>query len=686
MPRDLIPGAESSVTPATQTGGAVSWLQGTLPQQPRDTGTERDPIPIAKLQDGPARWIPGTARVPVRNVARFIRGGSINFVSYAAHDRCSRSLLWYFDDEPIRFVEQAPPPDLGTPAAEDAAVLPTGVKFRTFGTESVPQDRGLRFQTPGNEGAAVAADLFTGSPANPLFRRVVFGFGETSLALDSATLFFSSDTHTGSGPGPNLANPGNYHLVLRTDGRVLHFPLFSTDTTEPHLMSAPDAATANRILGLGTRYRGNADIALVNHSEWTVSYDDGTPDYRRVFETSAPVPLRILVPAPGERVRRVASSIPLIRIVEYLAADGVPAPTLLEVANTPPQDDEDDGQVWNSRCRGRGLSYFHIELRQRAGDPEFWNPGQIPDIQVELEGLVYGVPGDPTPRHRRDAASFGFWFLTRRMKVPLSEINVGSFLRARAICVQPFHTFLQQKFLDDGHVADDIRYPMDGILYGEDTPTAVLREIGKHMCGGIFLENGKFTFYAGHEQPVVLTITDDDLIGEPQISRVRNDLPGINGLRFSIAQDRADDYRPKVCNPAKILTPLPDRIMDGGKLSYCRSQVKAGHLAHLALRKELANLRADITVPEVLQGRSTFLQLRSAVEFVSRRRGIAARMIVDTADHEREGTNNLGLAEDNDWRLRWVAPVLSRGSVAAGATSTAPDRPAGTPDESELTI
>ena len=685
MPRDLIPGADSSVTPATQTGGAVSWLQGTLPRQPGETGTERDPIPPAKLQDGPARWVPGTARVPLRIVARFIRGGSIHLVGYAAHDRCSRSLLWYFDDQPIRFAVEPPQVDLGTTETQ----LPRGVKFRTNVTAAYVGS-GLRFFPPG--GQSVPAGLFTGSVSNPIFRRAVFGFNNRSTGLDSLQLIFSSDTQTGSGAGPHLDTPGNYHLVLRARGLTTYWPLFPSDTQEPHLAGPPETVGGRRqvedwlLREIGTGFAGTGQIALVNHTEWPIQKDDGTPDYQRVWEGFNPSELRTLVPAPGERVRRVASRVPLIRIVEYLAADGGQNASILNVFNVPPQDDEDDGQVWNPRCRGRGLSYFHIELTQGTLEEPLWNPGHIPDIQVELEGLVYGVPGDPIPRHRRDAASFGFWFLTRRMGVTLDEINVGSFLRARAICVQPFHTFLQQKFLDDGHVADDIRYPMDGILYADDTPTQVLREIGKHMCGGIFLENGLFTFYAGHEQPVVLTITDDDLIGEPQISRVRNDLPGINGLRFAIAQDRADDYRPKVCNPAKIQTPLPDRIMDGGKLSYCRSQVKAGHLAHLALSKELANLRADVTVPEVLQGRSTFLQLRSAVQFISRRRGIAARMIVDTADHEREGTNDLGLAEDNDWRLRFVAPVLSRGSVAAGATSTAPDRPAGTPDESELTV
>ena len=321
-------------------------------------------------------------------------------------------------------------------------------------------------------------------------------------------------------------------------------------------------------------------------------------------------------------------TVPAFKITEYFAADGTDGARIREIA----AEGGDGGATqsndlaWTTEHQLNGISYVLIELEQppyeetsegvsnrlfnRIPDIEFLVRGiKIPQIQSgfntgESRTLLNESPTSIIPAHwTEDAAELRYWWLTRRRKIPLTDIEANFFFAAHAKCRERIRLNRQSGYSDDYPDAVS-RYTINGVLNADDRVDAVEKQFDLCWQGSVVEWGGQFLFRPGSQRSVRVTITPDDIIDHPVI---RPSLPRenrVNEVNLTLEQSAVEDFQSVELQVADA----PAQAKEGGNdgpirlpttlptLAFINQPVQAINFMHQQLRLQRDSMEIDLTV------------------------------------------------------------------------------------------
>lgn len=516
-------------------------------------------------------------------------------------------------------------------------VLPPGVvmRFSTTNQYNTANDQWRLLHPLGGRNAPpLPAALFTDAAGpNPRFARAQWRLRAGTLTGATVQLAFLSDTQGGGFRGPDLAEPGNYSLVLRTEGQAERFPVRARER-EPYELEL----TAAQIQWLQRfpRLPGQVwDLALIDHTEWDsriwgrweFAFENRTSVYT---ETG-----RLLPDATG--VLREA-----LRFTPYLDPS-VPAPqrwasVRLESAALP------TAERWTAEHHLDGVAGVHVEVIQPGVN--YW--ATLPEVEFLVRGRKLPSPGRAEPEWTENAAVVMLAFLTEFLGVSPARVDLASFRSAAARCGEVLRYELPPKPAgqDDAFSGESLRYSANGIVYGDDDLARVRAELEFAMGGRVVRRNGVWTFLPGEAREAVLTVRDSDLLGEPETQLGIPEGAAVAGVQMVLAQSREHDW-------AEIdLPPTLDRLVAEGEVlelaprAFVADPLLGHRLARQALRRERAGELVSFRLPPGPRLRNHGWGVGDPVRlFVSRLGEHGSAWVV--AQHEVEG-------DDEDLSVRMV--------------------------------
>lgn len=470
----------------------------------------------------------------------------------------------------------------------EARVLPPGVVMRFSTTNQYNTDNSqwrLLHPLGGRNAPALPAALFTDAAGpNPRFARAQWRLRAGTLTGATLQLAFLSDTQGGGFGGPDLREPGNYSLVLRTEGETERFPV-KVGEREPYDLELT-AAQIQWLLRF-PRLPGQAwDLAIIDHSQWD-SRIWGRWEFAFENRTSAYTETgRLLVDAPGD-LREA------LRFTPYLDPS-VPAPqrwasVRLAGAGLP------TAERWTEEHRLDGVAGVHVEIIQPGVN--YW--ATLPDVEFLVRGRRIAWPGQAEPEWTENAAVVMWAFLTEFLGVSPARIDLASFRSAVARCGEVLRYELPPKPAgqDDAFSGESLRYSANGIVYGDDDLERVRQELQFAMGGRVLRRNGVWRFVVGEAREPVLTIRDSDLLGEPETQLGIPEGAAVAGVQMVLAQSREHDW-------AEIdLPPTLDRLAAEGEVlelsprAFVADPLLGHRLAAQALRRESALELVSLRLP-----------------------------------------------------------------------------------------
>jgi hypothetical protein len=175
---------------------------------------------------------------------------------------------------------------------------------------------------------------------------------------------------------------------------------------------------------------------------------------------------------------------------------------------------------WTTAHQFKGRAYVRAELRESpARFPSF-----IPALTVTMKGAkdIYDPRAGGSTGYTKNPALQAAWVLETYCNVPRARIDQTSLETAADIC-------------DESVTIKDLssvnRYESSGFFELQGHPEDWLDPITRAMAGAVVEHNGNYYIYAGAYTAPVVTITDDDIVGDILYSTARSTLERPNTIK-----------------------------------------------------------------------------------------------------------------------------------------------------------
>lgn len=239
---------------------------------------------------------------------------------------------------------------------------------------------------------------------------------------------------------------------------------------------------------------------------------------------------------------------------------------------------------WRQSHRLRGRAYFYMKLTESV--EKF--PSFIPPVTVEIKGHNHVFdPRTGTASWTDNPALIAADILERYLGVPRTRIDLAALTEAANICDEIVYR-------KDG--TEEKRYVCGGFFELSGGAEDWLSPVIQSMGGFVGEYGGIYYIHAGAWRAPVVTITDDDLLGQLTFRTAESDWTRANTAKGTFVSPEVSYDQPTDFPPVEDVDAIAE---DGGvvnflelDLEFCPSFTQAQRLASIALREN----REDETV------------------------------------------------------------------------------------------
>ena len=331
-----------------------------------------------------------------------------------------------------------------------------------------------------------------------------------------------------------------------------------------------------------------------------------------------------------------------------------------------PHDIAGRGTVhWTQEHRLNGVSWAHIELSGSA-----WQ--RFPKLEFLFKGMKIQLPGQSEAVWTDSAAAAWYWLLTERLRVPHSDIDGDSVLRAHAVCTEPL--FYTLPGVLDGYQTDSLRYTVNGPVYSDDDLDRVQQEFNRAWFGNVAFNDSSHIFLPGARRDVKWRVGEEDLVEEPQTQLFTSLDEAVDGVRLNLAQCRDTEYKKLTMPPARRYTNPAEYedIHEAGVAAYVTDPLHAGRLAHMMLQRLRNGKQHIVRIHPGEKMRREGIWPGDVVALtLPKQRAYGGRYIAESVD-TRDGIIEMVLVADVAYGNKTVLPPARRGSLTPGGTPPPP--------------
>jgi hypothetical protein len=235
----------------------------------------------------------------------------------------------------------------------------------------------------------------------------------------------------------------------------------------------------------------------------------------------------------------------------------------------------ESGGLWTSNHKLSGIAYVYLRFRFNR---DVWQGG-VPQFACVIKGKkIYDTRTGATAYSRNPALILRDYMTTNLgMKMSSTKIDTSSVNTAANICDE-------SQALSDGGTEN--RYTGDGMIDTGVTPRQNINDILSAMSGQITYSNGVFKMFAASTATAVISLTEDDMIGElrtqARLSRKEN-FNSIKGKFLSEDTDWEETDYPALSPSSFITEDNGEVIYRDFNLPFTTSQATAQRIAKIQL-------------------------------------------------------------------------------------------------------
>ena len=199
------------------------------------------------------------------------------------------------------------------------------------------------------------------------------------------------------------------------------------------------------------------------------------------------------------------------------------------------------GSEWTTSHKGVGVSYVVVKMTQTERDNEGVFSG-FPELLFVVKGRKFTWPGQSTPAWTENAAAVAYDYLRSRRGIPAADIDDASFSAAFTICEAQVAVSRPDSRYSEWP-ATERRYAINGVVFADDDPDRMQKEIEFATRGHIFEWNGKFRITVGANRTPTTTIGDADILEVLSITTAPPISDRVNVATMELDQSRHHDYQ-----------------------------------------------------------------------------------------------------------------------------------------------
>lgn len=241
--------------------------------------------------------------------------------------------------------------------------------------------------------------------------------------------------------------------------------------------------------------------------------------------------------------------------------------------------------LWGTEHRQRGRAHVYLILVWDA----LLFPDGLPQIEFQIKGKKCYDPRGPVTQWTENAALIAADYLMDTeygMRVPQSKVDMVALEDAADSCD------IAMPLLD---ASTEPRWRINGAIKASDSPQNILETMAAHMAGNIVYVSGKWKILPGEYRASVLTINEDDIIGDIRVSTGASRKDIFNRVRGTFI-DAANNYQeadfPPVKNAYYMSLDNNEEIWEDTQLPLCVTPSQAQRICKV----ELERVRAGLTV------------------------------------------------------------------------------------------
>lgn len=307
--------------------------------------------------------------------------------------------------------------------------------------------------------------------------------------------------------------------------------------------------------------------------------------------------------------------------------------------------------LWTSEHRQRGRALAYIIL---VWDATIF-PDGLPEIELQVKGkkcydprLSGGAGGYAWTENAALIAADYLMDTTYGLKVPLANIDSTALTAAANSCDT------SMALLSGGSEA---RWRINGVIKASDSPQNILETLAAHMAGNIIFVNGKWKILPAEWRASVLTLTEDDILGDIRITTSASRKDIFNRVRGTFTDSSADyieaDF-PPVKNDFYKSLDNNEEIWEDVQLPLCITASQAQRVCKV----ELERIRASLTVSFLASLKAFEAEAGDTISITNSRMGWSAK----TFEVEELG---LVVEEDSQGNPRLAAQITAKETASA---------------------
>lgn len=307
--------------------------------------------------------------------------------------------------------------------------------------------------------------------------------------------------------------------------------------------------------------------------------------------------------------------------------------------------------LWTSAHRQRGRAHVYLIL---VWDATIF-PDGLPEIELEVKGkkcydprLSGGAGGYAWTENAALITADYLMDTSYGLKVPLANID-STILTSAANSCDTSMTLLD--------ASTEARWRINGVIQASDSPQNILETMAAHMAGNIVFVNGKWRILPAEWRSSVLTITEDDVLGDIRVTSGASRKDLFNRVRGTFTDSRNDyieaDF-PPVKNDFYKSLDNNEEIWEDVQLPLCVTASQAQRICKI----ELERVRAGLTVSFLASLRVFEAAPGDTISITNTRMGWSAKTF------EVEETS-LVVEEDSQGNPRFAVQVTAKETAAA---------------------
>ncbi|MCE2597194.1 hypothetical protein K6Y31_20685 [Motilimonas cestriensis] len=236
---------------------------------------------------------------------------------------------------------------------------------------------------------------------------------------------------------------------------------------------------------------------------------------------------------------------------------------------------------WQSEMIGHDICFAHVVL---TSDREVWSAG-VPNVKATVKGKAVYDPRDQQTRWSENAALIKLDYTRYFVGATDDEIDWSSFITAANEC--------------DEQLEGERRYRIGAAFDATATPKTVMAKMDAACAGNLIWSEGRYVCRVGaYYGPAPITLTQDDVIGDPDIAAgpdLSERFNTVTGTFVDQLQNFAEVDFPAV-SIAEYVTDDGEEIARDLDLTFCPSSKQAQRVAAIHSKLNRRGIRCSLSV------------------------------------------------------------------------------------------